>query len=57
MKKYPDFDTVAQLPYMDLFVSEVLRMYPSANFFSQRRATKDTVVQGIKIDKGNYCYL
>ncbi len=52
-KKYPDYDIVAQMPYMDMFVSEVLRMYPIANGAVQRRATEDTVVQGIKIEKGN----
>ncbi len=41
------------MSYMDMFISEVLRMYPIANRVIHRRATKDTVVQGIKIDKGN----
>jgi cytochrome P450 len=52
-KKYPDYDIVAQMPYMDMFVSEVLRMYPIANRAIQRRAIEDTVVQGITIEKGN----
>ena len=51
--KYPDYDTVAKMFYMDLFVAEVLRIYPSTNFATQRRALEDTVVQGIKVDKGN----
>ena len=51
-KKYPDYDIVAQMPYMDLFISEVLRMYPIGNRASQRRATEDAIVHGIKIDKG-----
>ncbi|CAF0961468.1 unnamed protein product [Rotaria sordida] len=34
IKKYPDYDTIAQMPYMDICASE------------------DTVVQGIKIEKG-----
>ena len=51
-KKYPDYNIVAQLPYMDMVVSEVLRMYPIANTAVQRRATDDTVVQGINIEKG-----
>ena len=51
-KKYPDYDIVAQMPYMDIFVSEVLRMYPIANLGVERCAYEDTVVQGIKIDKG-----
>ncbi len=52
MKKYPDYDIVAQMPYMDMFISEVLRMYPFANANIQRRAAEDTVVQGIEIEKG-----
>ena len=55
--KYPDYDIVAAMPYMDLFISEVLRFYPIANTVIQRRATEDTVVQGIKIDKGSYVLL
>lgn len=51
--KYPDYDLVAQMPYLDMFISEVLRMYPTASRVTQRRATEDTVVQGIKIDQGN----
>ena len=53
-RKYPDYDIVAQLSYMDLFISEVLRMYPMGSRGSHRRAMEDTVVQGIKIDKGNH---
>lgn len=56
-KKYPDYDIVAQMPYMDMFVSEVLRMYPIANGAVQRTASEDTVVQGIRIEKGNYIFL
>lgn len=52
-RKYPDYDIVAQLPYMDLVISEVLRMYPLGSRGSHRRAMEDTMVQGIKIDKGN----
>lgn len=52
-KKYPDYDIVAQMPYMNMFISEVLRMYPIANTAIERCAFEDTVVQGVKIDKGN----
>ena len=55
-RKYPDYDVVAQMPYMDLFISETLRMYPIANRVTQRRATEDTIIQGIKIDKGNLLF-
>ncbi|CAF3817280.1 unnamed protein product [Rotaria sp. Silwood1] len=55
--EYPDYDVVAQMPYMDMFVSEVLRMYPIANGAVQRSASEDTIVQGIKIEKGNDIFL
>jgi cytochrome P450 family 3 subfamily A len=57
VERYPDYDTIAQMPYMDMFVSEVLRMYPIGNIFIQRCASEDTVVQGIKIEKGKYEFL
>ncbi|CAF1408932.1 unnamed protein product [Rotaria sordida] len=56
IKKYPDYDIVAQMSYMDMFVSEVLRMYPIANRGIQRHAMKDTVIQGITIEKGSIIY-
>lgn len=52
-EKYPDYDIVAQMPYMNMFISEVLRMYPIANALIQRRASEDAVVQGIQIEQGN----
>ncbi|CAF1278773.1 unnamed protein product [Adineta ricciae] len=55
-KKYPDYDTVAQMPYMDMFVSEVLRMYPIANTVVQRRAVENTIVQGISIEKDTFIH-
>jgi len=55
-KKYPDYDIVAQMPYMNMFVSEVLRMYPIANTVIQRRAFGDTVVQGITIKKDTFVH-
>ena len=42
------------MSYIDMFVSEVLRMYPIVPGIIQRRAIEDTVVNGIKIDKSNY---
>lgn len=53
-KKYPDYDILAKMSYMDLFIQEVLRMYPIGTRGVQRRAIEDTVVQGIKIDKGKF---
>lgn len=52
MKKNPDYDVVAQMSYMDMFISEVLRMYPIVPGIIQRRALEDTLVQGMKVDKG-----
>ena len=52
-KRYPDYDIVAQMPYMDMFVSEVLRMHPIANGAVQRCAAADTTIQGYSIEKGN----
>lgn len=52
-KIYPDYDIVAQMPYMNMFVSEVLRMYPIANAAIERCAVEDTVVHEIQIDKGS----
>jgi cytochrome P450 len=57
MKKYPDYDIVAQMPYMDMVVTEVLRMYPIVPEVVQRRAMEDTIVKGVKIEKGNYMFL
>ncbi|CAF1687605.1 unnamed protein product, partial [Adineta ricciae] len=50
-KRYPDYDIVAQMPYMDMFVSEVLRMHPIANGAVQRCAATDAIVQGYFIEK------
>lgn len=52
-KKYPDYDVVAQMPYMDMVISEVLRMYPIANQFVVRRAREDINIQGIQLEKSN----
>jgi cytochrome P450 len=54
--KHPDYDIVAQMPYMDHFISEVLRMYPISNTVVQRCAAEDTIVQGITIEKGNFMF-
>ncbi|CAF1056683.1 unnamed protein product [Adineta steineri] len=56
IKEYPDYDTVTHLSYMDMFISEVLRMYPITNIAIQRCAMENTVVQGIDIEKGTSVY-
>ena len=52
-KKYSDYDIAAQMPYMDMFVSQSLRIYTIANTVIHRCASEDTVEQGIKIEHGN----
>ena len=49
---YPDYDIIAQMTYMNMFVMEVLRMHPIALAAVQRRAFENTVIQGIQISKG-----
>ncbi|CAF1165236.1 unnamed protein product [Adineta steineri] len=56
IKEYLDYDTVTHLSYMDMFISEVLRMYPIGNLAIQRCAMENTVVQGINIEKGTAVY-
>ena len=47
-----DYDHVHSLPYLDLFVKEVLRMYPVGNNVINRRCIEPTEIKGIKIPKG-----
>ncbi|CAF4254079.1 unnamed protein product, partial [Adineta steineri] len=56
IKEYPDYDTITHLSYMDMFISEVLRMYPIGNLALQRCAAEDIVIQGINIKKGTSVY-
>ncbi|CAF0763222.1 unnamed protein product [Adineta steineri] len=56
INEYRDYDTITHLSYMDMFISEVLRMYPLANLALQRCAVEDTVIQGINIEKGTSVY-
>ncbi|KAM5172608.1 thromboxane-A synthase isoform 1-T4 [Mantella aurantiaca] len=46
-----DYNTVHDLPYMDMVVSESLRMYPPAFRFA-REAGRDCMVMGCKIPSG-----
>ncbi|CAF4038013.1 unnamed protein product, partial [Adineta steineri] len=56
IKEHPEYNVVTQLSYMDMFILEVLRMYPIGNSGLQRCAMEDTVVQGINIEKGTSVY-
>ncbi|CAF1136767.1 unnamed protein product [Didymodactylos carnosus] len=48
----PDYDIVSNMEYMDLFIKEVLRMYPIGIAATNRQCEKDTEVCGHKIAKG-----
>ncbi|KAK3736032.1 hypothetical protein QZH41_002750 [Actinostola sp. cb2023] len=46
----PSYDMVHKLPYLDMVMSETLRLYPPA-FASFRECNKECVVNGVKIPK------
>ncbi|KAL3866302.1 hypothetical protein ACJMK2_043609 [Sinanodonta woodiana] len=50
-KKQPTYENVFKLQYLDMVVSETLRVYPPATRFN-REASADTEVCGVKIPKG-----
>ncbi|CAF1054545.1 unnamed protein product, partial [Brachionus calyciflorus] len=45
-------DSVQDIDYLDMFIKEVLRMYPIANPAVDRRCTRATQVKGLKIPEG-----
>ena len=47
-----DYETVADLEYMDLFVKEVLRMYRTSGKASTRLCNKTTSICGHQIEEG-----
>jgi cytochrome P450 family 13 len=49
---YGDYDLVANMPYMDLFVREVLRMFPVVPQASNRQCNATTSVCGYTIEEG-----
>ncbi|KAK3699413.1 hypothetical protein QZH41_018572, partial [Actinostola sp. cb2023] len=48
--KMPSYDTVHELPYLDMVISETLRLCPPG-FVLLRECTKDCIVKGLKIPK------
>lgn len=50
-KERPDYDNVSKLANLDMFLSEVLRLYGPA-VRTSRRCDRDTTVKGIHIPKG-----
>jgi hypothetical protein len=49
-----NYDIVMNMTYMDMFVREVLRMYPIATAATKRECTTTTTVCGHEIEKGRY---
>ncbi|XP_048588796.1 cytochrome P450 3A19 isoform X2 [Nematostella vectensis] len=47
----PSYDTVHKLPYLDMVISETLRMYPPGTLLT-RTCMKECTIQGIRIPKG-----
>ena len=48
-----DFERVSDMPYMDLFIREVLRMYRISGQSSTRQCNTATTVCGHQIEEGN----
>ncbi|KAL9963558.1 hypothetical protein ACROYT_G027078 [Oculina patagonica] len=49
-EQVPTYETVNELPYLDMVISETLRLYPPA-YMTQRSCTKACEINGIKIPK------
>ena len=45
----PNADNVNKLEYLDMFIKEVLRIYPIGNTIIARRCTNPTTIKGIEI--------
>lgn len=46
-----DYDSVTDLPYMEMFIKETLRMYPLANNVVNRRCISKCTIKGVEIPK------
>ena len=51
-EQMPDVDVIVNLPYLDMFVREVLRMYPVSMQAMTRECNTSTVVCNHKIQEG-----
>ncbi|XP_012935676.1 cytochrome P450 3A41-like [Aplysia californica] len=49
--KFPDYDSVQSLPYIEMCMNEAMRMYPPG-YILDRICDKDIEIQGIKIPAG-----
>jgi cytochrome P450 len=52
-----DYDRVTNMNYLDLFIREVLRMFPVAIQAISRECNEDTIVCGYNIRKGQFIFL
>lgn len=50
--KEPDYEVIAEMPYLDIFLREVLRMYTFSSRVRNRVCNTTTNVCGHQIDKG-----
>ncbi|CAF1138136.1 unnamed protein product, partial [Didymodactylos carnosus] len=51
--EHPNYDIISNMEYMDIFIKEVLRMYPIPVSIINRECNKDTTVCGYKITKAD----
>lgn len=47
----PDYDRIAEMPYLDMCVNETLRLYPPASR-AERICNEDWECRGLKVEKG-----
>lgn len=47
----PNYDRIAEMPYLDMCINETLRMYPPATR-AERECNEDWEYKGLKIEKG-----
>lgn len=51
-EKEPNYDVITNIPYIDLFIREVLRLYSFSGRVRMRKANETTVICGHQIEKG-----
>ncbi|XP_005112640.1 cytochrome P450 3A24 [Aplysia californica] len=50
-RKFPDYDDIQSLKYLDMCLNEAIRMFPPG-FFLDRKCNADVEIQGVRIPKG-----
>lgn len=51
------YDAAMNLSYLDLFIREVLRMYPITSKAMTRECNTTTLIKGHTIEKGLFCFI